>query len=214
MARPPHSKSCSSIPAGRCRGKQERRDRRKKTCYDSFMWTIEELREEYDRLDRYLGIDTRPIRLRFSARMQRQHGVCCFQNGWPVEIRIAEFLRDDDAAFLETARHEYAHAAAAIITGTRHGHDALWRGLCERIGCRPERLAEVSTAQQAALDSRGYIVCCCRCGATSRYLRRSRVIHSIETGQGRCRCRRCGGEKFTIERIGANEQGRTGKGAF
>ena len=88
------------------------------------MWTLEEIREEYDRLDRYLGIDTRAIRLSFSKRMRQQHGVCCFRGGRPTEIRLADFLRADDEAMLDTARHEYAHAAAALLTGQRHGHDA------------------------------------------------------------------------------------------
>ena len=71
------------------------------------MWTLEEIREEYDRLDRYLGIDTRLIRLSFSKKMRRQHGVCCFRGDRPTEIRLADFLRADDDAMLDTARHEY-----------------------------------------------------------------------------------------------------------
>ena len=80
------------------------------------MWTLKEIREEYDRLDRYLGIDTRLIRLSFSKKMRRQHGVCCFRGDRPTEIRLADFLRADDDAMLDTARHEYAHAAAALLT--------------------------------------------------------------------------------------------------
>ena len=113
------------------------------------MWTLEEIREEYDRLDRYLGIDTRLIRLSFSKKMRRQHGVCCFRGDRPTEIRLADFLRADDDAMLDTARHEYAHAAAALLTGRRHGHDAVWKDICVRIGCKPERLAGTTAAQEA-----------------------------------------------------------------
>ena len=168
----------------------------------NMMWTITELREEYDRLDRYLGIDTTKIRLAFSKRMCRQRGVCCFQGDRPVEIRIAEFLRGDDAEFLETARHEYAHAAAAMLTGKRHGHDRVWKSLCTQIGCRPERLAQPLPAQEGRNDGRGYVVRCETCGAQSRYLRRGAVVRSIESGRQDCRCRRCGGRHFTVERIG------------
>ena len=176
------------------------------------MWTLQELREEYDRLDRYLGLDTSGLRLRFSKRMQRQHGVCCFRGDLPVEIRLADFLRGDDVAFLETARHEYAHAAAALLTGKRHGHDKLWKALCVRIGCRPERLAEPTIEQTFRAAGSGYLVRCETCGAQSRYLRRGAVIRSLERGNANCRCRRCGGQNFSMERIGSNEQGRTGKG--
>ena len=113
------------------------------------MWTLKEIREEYDRLDRYLGIDTRLIRLSFSKKMRRQHGVCCFRGDRPTEIRLADFLRADDDAMLDTVRHEYAHAAAALLTGRRHGHDAVWKDICVRIGCKPERLAGTTAAQEA-----------------------------------------------------------------
>ena len=163
-----------------------------------------ELRKEYDRLDRCLGIDTGSIRLRFSKRMQRQHGVCCFSGNRPVEIRLAEFLREDDEAFLDTARHEYAHAAAALLSGRRHGHDVLWKSLCVKIGCKPARLAEETAAQEAKNAGRGYLVRCKTCGAQSRYLRRSAVVQSVEQGRQDCRCRRCGGRTFALERIRAD----------
>ena len=151
------------------------------------MWTLEEIREEYDRLDRYLGIDTRAIRLSFSKRMRQQHGVCCFRGGHPTEIRLADFLR--------------AHAAAALLTGQRHGHDALWKSLCVRIGCRPERLAEQAAAQAAKNAGRSYVVRCKTCGAESHYLRRGAFVQSIEQGRQDCRCRRCGGRTFALERM-------------
>ena len=165
------------------------------------MWTITELRKEYDRLDRCLGIDTAALRLRFSKRMQRQHGVCCFEGSRPVEIRLADFLRGDEAACLDTARHEYAHAAAALLTGRRHGHDAVWKAICVKIGCCPERLAAETAAQAAKNAGHGYLVCCKTCGAQSRYLRRGAVVQSIEQGRQDCRCRCCGGKTFTLKRM-------------
>lgn len=168
------------------------------------MWTLEEIREEYDRLDRYLGIDTRLIRLSFSKKMRRQHGVCCFRGDRPAEIRLADFLRADDDAMLDTARHEYAHAAAALLTGRRHGHDAVWKDICVRIGCKPERLAGTTAAQEAKNAGCGYLVRCKTCGAESRYLRRGAVVRSIAQGRQDCRCRRCGGRTFTLERMRAD----------
>ena len=73
--------------------------------------------------------------------MTRQYGVCTFVKNRPQEIRLADFLRREDQVFWDTARHEYAHAAAAILTGKRHGHDEAWKAVCRRIGCPPERLA-------------------------------------------------------------------------
>ena len=87
------------------------------------MWTLEQVRAEYHRLDRLLGIDTSGIPVRFSKRMTRQYGVCTFLKNRPQEIRLADFLRQEDAVFWDTARHEYAHAAAALLTGN----------LCDRL---------------------------------------------------------------------------------
>lgn len=86
---------------------------------------------------------------------------------------------------LDTARHEYAHAAAALLTGRRHGHDAVWKDICVRIGCKPERLAGTTAAQEAKNAGCGYLVRCKTCGAESRYLRRGAVVRSIGARGGR-----------------------------
>lgn len=103
------------------------------------MWTLAQVQAEYRRLDRLLGIDTSRVAVSFSRRMTRQYGVCTFVKNRPQEIRLADFLRREDQVFWDTARHEYAHAAAAILTGKRHGHDEAWKAVC---GNRlpPERL--------------------------------------------------------------------------
>ena len=105
------------------------------------MWTLAQVQAEYRRLDRLLGIDTSRVAVSFSRRMTRQYGVCTFVKNRPQEIRLADFLRREDQVFWDTVRHEYAHAAAAILTGKRHGHDEAWKAVCRRIGCPPERLA-------------------------------------------------------------------------
>lgn len=97
----------------------------------------------------------------------------------------ADFLRADDDAMLDTARHEYAHVAAALLTGRRHGHDAVWKDICVRIGCKPERLAGTTAAQEAKNAGCGYLVRCKTCGAESRYLRprRGRAEHCARGGR-------------------------------
>ena len=97
---------------------------------------LETIRSEYRRLDRLLGISTEQIPLSFSSRMVRQYGVCCFRADKPTAIRLAAFLKDEPEQLRQTALHEYAHAAAALLTGRRHGHDAVWKSVCLRVGCR------------------------------------------------------------------------------
>ena len=149
------------------------------------MWTLEQVRAEYRRLDRLLGIDTSGIPVRFSKRMTRQYGVCTFLKNRPQEIRLADFLRQEDAVFWDTARHEYAHAAAALLTGKRHGHDEVWRAVCRRIGCPEDRLAPQCAAaeenRKCIAAARGvHVVTCLGCGAESRYLRRGKVVQALE----------------------------------
>lgn len=167
------------------------------------VWTLEQVREEYRRLDRQLGIDTSFVAVSFSKRMTRQYGVCTFYKNKPREIRIADFLRQEDGAFWDTARHEYAHAAAAILTGRRHGHDEAWKAVCRRIGCPDARLAPECPSAEAhkkkIAAARGVWVVTCRgCGAESRYFRRGAVVQALEAERG-VTCRRCGGKKFRLE---------------
>lgn len=161
------------------------------------MQTLEDIRAEYDRLDRLLGVDTSGIRLRFSKRMRRQYGVCVFQRNRPTEIRLAAFLQEDAEQLLMTARHEYAHAACALLTGQRHGHDAAWKQLCRRIGCPDSRLAPNRPEVQRDAAPR-YIVRCVLCGAETPYYRRGKVVQAVMRGRGGCTCRRCGGAEFQL----------------
>lgn len=172
------------------------------------MDALERIRAEYRRLDALLGIDTSEVGLAFSTRMVRQYGVCCFSGNRPTQIRLAAFLRSEPEQLLQTARHEYAHAAAALVSGRRHGHDALWKSLCVRVGCSPERLAKPCEASRARAeayekrrtDRKSYLVRCFDCGAQSCYVRRGKVVKLLEsTPQCRAlRCRRCGGRRFEL----------------
>ncbi len=169
---------------------------------------LEAVRAEYDRLDRILGIDTSGILLSCSARMVRQYGVCCFCGDRPAKIRLAAFLLDEPEQLHKTALHEYAHAAAALLTGRRHGHDAVWKAICLRIGCAPERLSEPCAAarrraeeyEEGRAGAPVWLVVCRGCGAVSRYRRRGKVVQLLQQHPttSACVCRQCGGRSFAL----------------
>lgn len=169
---------------------------------------LETVRAEYDRLDRMLGIDTSGILLSCSARMVRQYGVCCFCGDRPAKIRLAAFLLDEPEQLHKTALHEYAHAAAALLTGRRHGHDAVWKAVCLRIGCAPERLSEPCAAarrraeeyEKGRAGAPAWLVVCRGCGAVSRYRRRGKVVQLLQQHPttSACVCRQCGGRSFAL----------------
>ena len=167
------------------------------------MHTLEEVRAEYDRLDRLLGIDTTGIELRISKRAVRQLGSFRVpaRGGGRPRITLSALILTDDAQFWDTARHEYAHAAVYLLyPGEKHGHDRVWRDMCLRVGCHPERLApERGRAAELRQARTKYIIRCERCGAESRYVRRGRAVDLMLRGRGRrlC-CRSCGGNRFTL----------------
>ncbi len=166
------------------------------------MHTLDEVRAEYDRLDRLVGIDTGSIELRISTRAVRQLGSfrCPSVPGKaPLRITLSKLILDDDEQFWDTVRHEYAHAAVYLLyPGEKHGHDAVWRKMCRLVGCSGRRLApERGDGAQLREDRTRYIVRCEGCGSESRYLRRGKVIDSLLLGR-RLRCRRCGGDRFAL----------------
>ena len=65
------------------------------------MHTLQEVRDEYDRLDRLVGIDTRGIELKISRRAVRQLGSfrSPTRGTGPLRITLSYLILDDDAQF-------------------------------------------------------------------------------------------------------------------
>ena len=167
------------------------------------MHTLQEVRAEYDRLDRLIGIDTRMIELKISRRAVRQLGSfrSPTRGQGPLRITLSALILDDDEQFWDTVRHEYAHAAVYLLyPGQKHGHDQVWRDMCRRVGCDPKRLApEQGRAAELRQQKIKYIIRCQSCGAESRYIRRGRTVDLMLRGRGkRLRCRRCDGNDFIL----------------
>ena len=169
------------------------------------MHTLEEVRAEYDRLDRLVGVDTTGIELRISKRAVRQLG--SFRSParrgakTPLRITLSALILGDDTQFWDTVRHEYAHAAVYLLhPGEKHGHDRVWKEMCRRVGCEPRRLASSEgKAAELRQERVRYIIRCDNCGAESRYMRRGKTVDRMLRGRGRSlRCRVCGGNRFTL----------------
>ena len=170
------------------------------------MHSIEEIKAEFLRLDKLLGIDTSDVKIEFSKRAVHRHGCCNFTRGAdgkpkPTKVTIAEFLRnEEDGDFWDTVRHEYAHAAAAILTGKTCGHNAIWKRVCKKVGCSGKVRAENTAAsRQRAHDAAKYIVTCVGCGEESLYMRKTELIKRLEKGgPSGVICTICGGKKFKL----------------
>ena len=169
------------------------------------MPTVQDIKTEFLKLDKLLGINTSNVEIVFSKRTVKRHGSCQCVRGadgkWrPVKIMIAEFLLTDYDAFWDTVRHEYAHAAAALLTGKNYGHNAVWKGICCKIGCSGNVRAESTAAsRQRARDAAKYAVTCLGCGEVSLYMRKTELIKRLERGgPSGVICTVCGGKKFKL----------------
>ena len=167
------------------------------------MHTLEEVRREYDRLDRLVGVDTSKIELKISKRAVRQLGSfrSPSRGAGKLSITLSALILDDDEQFWDTVRHEYAHAAVYLLhPGEKHGHDRVWRDMCRLVGCSPKRLApEKGRAAELRQAQARFIIRCRTCGAESRYIRRGKAVELMLRGRGRSlRCRKCGQSSFVL----------------
>ena len=93
------------------------------------MHSLEEVRAEYDRLDRLCGVDTSGIELKISKRAVKQLGSFRSPRRGGIDglrITLSYLILEDDEQFWDTVRHEYAHAAVYLLhPGERHGHDRV-----------------------------------------------------------------------------------------
>ena len=172
-------------------------------------FTVEDIRREYNRLDRLCGADTSQVALRISSRARKRLGSCKYVGEQVACITISDFvLAAAPEVFYDTIRHEYAHALVKLRRPKeRHAHDAVWKAACREVCCAPEPYCADKTmiTEGEARRKAGtrYLLRCTRCGAQWRYSRRTKAITLVEKGLSRyCTCPRCKGHAFTVEKPG------------
>jgi predicted SprT family Zn-dependent metalloprotease len=112
----------------------------------------------------------------FNGR-KRAMGLCHYQRK-RIELSRHFVWANDEPAIRQTLLHEIAHALA----GPEAGHGPRWRGICRRIGARPERLGS------AAMPAGQWVAVCPACGR--RHERHRRPPSGYDYA-----CRQCGHEK-------------------
>ncbi len=168
------------------------------------MHTLEEIRAEYDRLDRLCGVDTTGVEIVLSRRGVRRLGSFRYPakgKTGALRISINASLLDAEEQFWDTVRHEYAHALVYLRSGgVNHGHDQVWKAACREVGCSQDRLASQTAESRAELERRAkYKVRCAGCGQESLYFRRGKVVELLLRGRpGQVRCAKCGGSRLEL----------------
>ncbi len=167
------------------------------------MYSLEDIRKEYERLDKLCGLDTSGIEIEISRRSGHRLGSFRYplSGDGPLRIIINAALLDQEEQFWDTIRHEYAHAAAYLrYPGEKHGHDEVWKNICRELRCAPERLAPQSQAQrQRTEETAKYRVHCNGCGRDEYFFREGKVIKTLRWGRkGAVRCAFCGSDSFEL----------------
>ena len=165
--------------------------------------TLREARNEYDRLDRLLGVDTSGIELAVSPHRGKRLGSFRSPNprtssriAVPPRILLSAAVLENDELFWDTIRHEYAHAVVWLThPDERHGHDAIWKDVCRQIGCTPRATTAASEEQKREwMNTAKYRVHCESCGADTYYQRAGKVVSILMRGEKRrlrCPCGSC-----------------------
>ena len=169
--------------------------------------TLEDILQEYDRLDTLCGVDTSAIALKVSTRASKRLGSCKYIGNTVASVTISDFVMDAaDDVFFDTIRHEYAHALVKLRRPReKHAHDAVWKAACLEVGYAPERCcdpARVPPAPTRRQEAYHHRLRCLVCGATWDYKRKTKVLRLVERGASRyCTCPHCKGHRFAIEAI-------------
>jgi len=169
-------------------------------------FTTEDVRREYDRLDALCGADTSGIELRVSKRASRRLGSCKYVGSRVECVTISDFvLAAPEDVFLDTIRHEYAHALVKLrFPRETHGHDAVWKAACLEVGCAPARCCDPAAlpAPPRREEPYRYRLRCLVCGRHWDYKRKTKVISLVARGASRrCVCPHCRGRRFAVESL-------------
>lgn len=168
------------------------------------MFTLEDVRKEYRRLDKILNVNTENIEIKTISGFSRG-GWCKCRNKKPVAIGINRLAFEcSEPDFYDVIRHEYAHAVDVLLH-QKSDHGTNWQRICRQIGCNPTRtIDENSELNQKLKQLRGksdsrYQVICPHCGYTYTYQRMCATLRYYNEGEplkcGNCHKKFSKGEK-------------------
>jgi len=164
------------------------------------MWTIEQVKDELNRLCAADGLPELTIPVRANARLTRTLGRVRYMGDTclPLDIEFAQRLLDNGTFYDVTnvIKHEYVHYYLLCTTGVNHGHDALFKRKCAEIGC------EFNTTQGALEYEKNegpaqykYEVWCDGCESlVATYSRMCKTLKNLQY----CKCGNCGSKELRL----------------
>ena len=160
------------------------------------MWSVKDITNYCRQLAYKMNIEfTCPVKI--NGRLTRTYGQVIITSGikdkwYPEVMEISRQLLETatDESIMEVIAHEFAHWYICETTNEDHGHDALFKEVCNKIGCgfntptaKVERIVEDAAVYK-------YEVVCPNHGTISRYHRAGKVVKNIKFYA----CPHCGGE--------------------
>ena len=139
------------------------------------------------------NFDDYNITVSVSNRIKKTLGWCEIKaNGYkyyPTEIRFSNYMLENSelSAIKDVIYHEAAHALVAIETNENHGHDAVFRAMCKRIGTTNDGTVTKAFKVEEPDKFYKYTTYCTKCGAmTGGFSRTCNTIKYSHLYKSKC----------------------------
>lgn len=158
---------------------------------------MERVMKELNRLSAMVG-DEFDIPVEVNGRLTKTLGRVFSESHndvWlPVKMEFSrKFLETaTEQSLLATVQHEWAHYYVTKSTGENHGHDAVFKAMCARIGCTADKTKTKVDRIVAETEVYKYTVNCPECDFMHGYSRMCPTLRNIHL----CRCPKCGSGKL------------------
>lgn len=158
------------------------------------MFTIEQVKKELEELSGMMR-DEFNIPVRINNRLTKTLGRViskCDLNGLycPDYMEFSQTLlsKANENSVMQVIRHEWCHYYLTKTTKEAHGHDSLFKALCDRVGCSGKTSTKVQYTE-ADENIFKYTVHCPDCGKViARYSRMNKTLKQLHN----CHCAKCG----------------------
>lgn len=157
------------------------------------MWTVEDIKARCEELSNMVG-DTFDCPVRINGRLTRTLGRVdsIKRNGrWYNEmLQISKQLIETstDESIKSVIDHEWCHYYVTKSTGESHGHDAVFKATCARIGCTNDGTKTHVDRTVAESSIYKYQVYCGTCDEfIAGYSRMNATLKNLKT----CTCKKC-----------------------
>ena len=166
------------------------------------MYNLNRIEERCCELSDFMG-DTFDIPIVLNGRLSRTLGQVIQQSNadgkWEstrMEFSKSFIASATDKCAEAVIDHEWAHYYATKTTGEPHGHDAVFKRICEMIGCTNDGIKTRVEYTQGAKSPFRYNIHCNDCGETiGQFARMCPTLRNIEDYH----CKLCGSENLSVK---------------